>query len=142
MNIQAFALGSMMALLMTGCAAPDKVAAAPATSAPATSSPSASTSDPHPLNGWYLQGTSGSRLQPCGQSVQWRIGDRADLPERAKAFGLQDDTPVYVKLLARVSGAGSSSEKKVDVVRVEQFGSPIPVRDCGMTGVVTPAPNP
>lgn len=63
---------------------------------------------------------------------------RADLQARAKSFGLQDDTPVYVKLLARVSDARSSA-KKVDVVRVEQFGSPTPVRDCGMTGVVTPA---
>ncbi len=141
MNIQAWALGSTMMILMAGCVAADKAATTPAVSAHATSAPSGSIPDAQPLNGWYLQGTSGSRLQPCGQSVQWRIGDKADLPERAKAFGLQDDTPVYVKLLARVSGASNDSGKKVDVVRVEQFGSPIPVRDCGMTGVVTPAPK-
>ena len=141
MNSQTWAVGSTMALLISGCAAPDKVAAAPAVSAPSTSAPSAATPDAHPLNGWYLQGASGSRLQPCGQSVQWLIGDKADLQARAKSFGLQDDTPVYVKLLARVSDASSNSGKKLDVVRVEQFGSPIPVRDCGMTGVVTPAPN-
>ena len=141
MNFQALAMGSMMALLMSGCAAPDKVTAAPAASVPETSAPSAAIPDAHPLNGWYLQGASGSRLQPCGQSVQWLIGDKADLQARAKSFGLQDDTPVYVKLLARVSDASSNSGKKVDVVRVEQFGSPTPIRDCGMTGVVTPAPS-
>lgn len=141
MNIQKLPLGCVIALMLSGCAEPDKAAAGPVAAAPATSSPSASVPDAHPLNGWYLQGASGSRLQPCGQSVQWAIGDRADLQARAKAFGLQDNTPVYVKLLARVSDAGSSGAKKVDVVRVEQFGSPTPVRDCGMTGVVTPAPG-
>jgi hypothetical protein len=70
--------------------------------------------------------------------VQWPIGKKADLQGRAKRFGLQDDTPVYVKLLANVSG-GAGSTKKVDVLEVVQFGSPTPVRDCSMTGVVTPA---
>lgn len=142
MNIQAWAVGSMMALLLSACAVPDKVAAVPAVSGPAKSAPPASIPDAHPLNGWYLQGTSGSRLQPCGQSLQWPIADTADLKARAKSFGLQDDTPVYVKLLARVSDdASNDNGKKVDVIRVEQFGSPTPVRDCSMTGVVTPAPN-
>ena len=135
MKIQAWALGSIA--LMSGCAAPDKVATTTAVSAPATSAASGSIARPQPLSGWYLQGTSGSRLQPCGQSVQWTIGDGADLRARAKAFGLQDDTPVYVKLFARVSDSGSSG-KKVEVIRVVQFSSPTPVSDCGMTGVVMP----
>jgi hypothetical protein len=140
MNIQKLPLGCVIALLLSGCAGPEKAAAGPVFAAPLTSSPSASVTDAQPLNGWFLQGASGGRLQPCGQSAQWPIGDMADLTSRAKAFGLQDDTPVYVKLLARVSDAGHIATKKVDVVRVEQFGSPTPVRDCAMTGVVMPAP--
>jgi hypothetical protein len=132
-----FGIGSALAMTVAGCAAGDRTSPTPPTpSATATTS----TVDAQPLNGWYLQGAGGSRLQPCGQSVQWAIGDKADLQARAKAFGLQDDTPVYVKLLARVSDAGNNAAKKVDVMRVEQFGSPTPVRDCSMTGVVMPAP--
>ncbi len=141
MNIKKWTLGSAIAMVMSGCAASDIATVAPAASAPATTAPSAPISDAPSLNGWYLQGAGGSRLQPCGQSVQWLIGDKADLQARAKSFGLQDDTPVYVKLLARVSETGRNGAKKIDVVRVEQFGSSTPVRDCGMTGVVTPAPN-
>jgi hypothetical protein len=140
MNIQMLSLGCAIALLTSSCAGPDKASAGTVESAPTSSQASTSSPDAHPLSGWYLQGAGGSRLQPCGQSVQWQIGDMADLQARAKAFGLQDDTPVYVKLLARVSTAGNNVAKKVDVVRVEQFGSPTPVRDCAMTGVVMPAP--
>lgn len=140
MNIQMLSLGCTIVLLTSSCAGPDKASAGPVESAPTSSQVSPSIPDAHPLSGWYLQGAGGSRMQPCGQSVQWPIGDMADLKARAKTFGLQDDTPVYVKLLARVSVAGGGAAKKVDVVRVEQFGSPTPVRDCAMTGVVMPAP--
>ncbi len=152
MNIRkcAIGLGSTIAMTVAGCVAADKAvpestASAPKVLAPAASAataPPPANSEPttQPLTGWYLEGANGSRLQPCGQSEQWPIGDKADLEARAKTFGLGVDTPVYVKLLARVSGAGAA--KTVDVVQVTQFGSPTPVRDCSMTGVVTPAPNP
>jgi hypothetical protein len=140
----AFGLGSALVVTVAGCAAADKTASEPSVSAPTTvapiaSTPSAVAPDTQPLIGWYLQGASGSRLQPCGQSELWPIGAKADLEARAKAFDLQEDTPAYVKLLARVSD--DDATHRVDVVKVEQFGSPTPVRDCGMTGVVTPAPG-
>lgn len=138
-----FAVGSAIVMTVAGCAAADKTASGPKPSARTTSAPMATpattAADAQPLDGWYMQGASGNRLQACGQSEQWPIGDKADLEARAKAFDLQDDTPVYVKLLARVTGSGNA--RQVDVVKVEQFGSPTPVRDCGMTGVVTPAPG-
>ena len=79
MNIRKWTLASAIAMVMSGCAASDKAAVAPAASAPATTAPSAPISNAPSLNGWYLQGAGGSRLQPCGQSVQWLIGDKADL---------------------------------------------------------------
>lgn len=126
MNIRKMFLGmgSVIAMTVAGCAAADKTASTPAA---------------QPLTGWYLHGASGSRFQPCGKSEQWQVAAKADLETRAKAFGLQDDTPVYVKLLANMSGQGGG-KPTIDVVRVVQFGSPTPVRDCGMTGVVMPAP--
>lgn len=84
------------------------------------------------LAGWYIQSASESSLQPCGRSERWPIGRAADFRARAKAFGLDDDTPVYVKLQATTRPPGNT----IDVARVVQFGSPTPVRDCAMAGVV------
>lgn len=77
-----------------------------------------------------------STFQLCGQSQQWRVTVPADLPARVKAFGLDQDTPVYTRLI------GSVKANEIEVSRVEQFGSPSPVRNCAMTGVVIPAPAP
>lgn len=74
-------------------------------------------------------------FQFCGQERQVRITDSADLEERARRFGLQPDTPVYVQL----RGTQSVSGDALAVARVEQFGSDKPVRNCGLTGVVTPS---
>lgn len=82
--------------------------------------------------GWYLQHAGEGRFQGCGQSQSIPIADGADLPARARAFGLTDDTPVYVRLKGSVRG------QALHVTRVEQFGSPTPVRNCGMDGVVIP----
>jgi hypothetical protein len=71
-------------------------------------------------------------FQPCGHADSLRV-DSADLRARAREFGLDADTPVYVRV------AGSIEGSTLQVVRVEQFGSPTPVRDCAMTGVVLPA---
>lgn len=82
--------------------------------------------------GWYLEHAGQPRFQPCGQSQPLPIVAAADLPARAKAFGLADDTPVYVRVTGTIAGG------EVRVAAVEQFGSPTPVRDCGLTGVVSP----
>lgn len=86
------------------------------------------------LAGWYMQSASGNTFQACGGSERWPIGHAADLRVRAEAFGLDDGSPVYVKLQATTR----APDKTIDVARVVQFGSPTPVRDCAMSGVVQP----
>ena len=87
--------------------------------------------------GWYMEHAGRGMFQPCGQSQQWRVSGSADLRAKAMAFDLQPDTPVYVRLLGvRPAGGGV-----LEVARVEQFGSATPVRNCGLTGVVIPAPS-
>jgi hypothetical protein len=76
-------------------------------------------------------GTMGM-FQPCGQQTQLAV-DSAELRQRAKDFGLEPNTPVYVRL------SGTSDGARFTVARVDQFGSPDPVRDCSMTGTMTPA---
>lgn len=110
-------MGAVAAL--NGCAAGEKTAAATESHA-----------------GWYMEHAGQRMFQPCGQSQQWRVTAPADLPARAKAFGLDQDTPVYVRLI------GSAHGNEIDVSRVVQFGSTTPVRNCGLTGIVIPAPLP
>lgn len=111
-----------LAVVLTACVAAERTAA----------------QRTQPIAGWYMQSSGGETFQPCGESAPWRITDDADLRARAKGFGLQDDSPVYVKLVATTSPA----DKTVKVERVSQFGSPTPVRDCAMTGVVHQATTP
>jgi len=113
-------IGICAAFVLSGCVAAEKK--------PATASQA--------YAGWYMERAGQGLFQPCGQSQQWRVSASADLPARAKAFGLEQDTPVYVRLM------GSAHNEEIEVSRVEQFGSPTPVRDCAMTGVVIPAPSP
>lgn len=86
--------------------------------------------------GWYMERAGQGMFQLCGQSQPLRVTVPADLPARAKAFGLDQDTPVYVRLVGSVNGDG------IKVSHVEQFGSATPVRNCAMTGVVIPSPAP
>ncbi len=86
--------------------------------------------------GWYMQHGGQLTFQPCGQSQRIHVSAAADLAARARTFGLQQDSPIYVRLMGAMQGDA------IDVSRVEQFGSPIPVRDCAMTGVVISAPTP
>jgi hypothetical protein len=90
-----------------------------------------------PIAGWYLQHAGQGTFQPCGQSIAWRVA-AAELRTRARAFGLEDDTPVYVRLAILQAPSGDSGE--IEVVRVDQFGSITPVRNCGLNGVVLPRP--
>lgn len=87
--------------------------------------------------GWYMEHAGQGRFQLCGQSQQWRVSGSPDLRTKAREFGLEQDTLVYVRVL----GVQSTGDGTLEVSRVEQFGSPTPVRNCGMTGVVIPAPN-
>lgn len=92
------------------------------------------------LAGWYMQHAGAGSFQPCGDdSKPWPVTGKADLDTRARAFGLEEDTPVYVKLLAKKSVATDGSTV-IDVEQVQQFGSPEPVKNCALTGVVIPAP--
>lgn len=113
-------VGIFAAIALSACAAAEKI---PATQGQAYS-------------GWYMQHAQRRTFQPCGQSQEWSVSESADLPARAKAFGLQQDTPVYVRLI------GSAHGDEIKVSRVEQFGSPTPVSNCAMTGVVIPTPPP
>lgn len=85
--------------------------------------------------GWYMQHAGQGTFQPCGQSQLLQVSAPADLPVRARAFGLDEDTPIYVRVTGSVSGS------EIAVSRVDQFGSSTPVRNCAMNGVVIPAPT-
>lgn len=101
-----------------------------------------------PITGWYSHNEQGDTFQPCGSSQPWLVAKSADLSARATSFGLQNGTPVYVKMVAAVSapgkyGARGNYARQVQVDRVTQFGSPTPVRNCAIDGVVhsgNPAP--
>lgn len=86
--------------------------------------------------GWYMERAGQGLFQSCGQSQQQRVSGLAELRSRARDFGLEENTPVYVRL----SGVQSADGTELVVSQVEQFGSTTPVRDCGLTGVVIPAP--
>ena len=103
-------LGAMVAL--AGCAAADK---------PTPEKTSAGADQGYA--GWYMQHAGQGTFQPCGQSQSLQVSASADLPTRASAFGLDEDTPVYVRVTGSVSG------NEIVVSRVDQFGSPTPVRN-------------
>lgn len=86
--------------------------------------------------GWYMERAGQGLFQSCGQSQQQRVSGSAELRSKARDFGLEENTPVYV----RVSGVESAEGTELVVSQVEQFGSTTPVRDCGLTGVVIAAP--
>lgn len=81
-----------------------------------------------PVSGWYMQHDARASFQPCGATQRLAIVGGGELRQRADEFGLQDGDPVYVRLL------GDSIEGDFRLSRVTQFGSPVPVRDCPMTG--------
>lgn len=89
------------------------------------------------ITGWYSEHEAARSFQPCGSNETWAIREPGDLPTRAQAFDLQPDTPVYVKLKAQISTDPVTQAHAMDVLDVVQFGSPTPVRDCALNGVVT-----
>ena len=103
------------AIAMAGCAAAEKPSAAGGRS----------------YAGWYTQHAGRGSFQPCGHAPALLVRESGELRTEAKKFGLDDDTPVYVRL----SGAVSADRNEMSVAKVDQFGSPTPVRDCPMTGL-------
>lgn len=106
----------------------------------------APTQTPQQMAGWYSQSAGVNTFQRCASGESWLVTQPADLPARATAFGLQGDMPVYVKLSAVISAPGKFGPqgmypRQLRVARVVQFGSPTPVRNCALTGVVHPAPS-
>lgn len=71
-------------------------------------------------------------LQPCGQGDPLNISGSSELTEKARSFRLTDGNPVYVRIKGEISG------DTLAVSKVEQFGSPKPVTNCAMTGMVVP----
>ena len=110
-----WALPLVAALTISGCAAAERPPA----------------SQGQTYAGWYTQHAGRSSFQPCGRAAALLVSESAELRARAKTFGLDEDTPVYVRL----SGVASVDRNEFTVARVEQFGSPTPVRDCAMTGL-------
>lgn len=84
--------------------------------------------------GWYMEQGGKASLLPCGESKAWPIADSSDLRVKAKASGLSTDNPLYVRV------KGNQTAGALEISSVEQVGSPTPIRDCPMTGVVTQSP--
>lgn len=96
--------------------------------------PSVAESTPAATNalvaGWYVQDAARVLLQPCGAPEGLAVVNGGELRKRAADFGLQPGDPVYV----RVQGTRKASEFRLD--SVEQFGSPVPIQDCPMSGTM------
>lgn len=116
-------IGLTAMVAFSGCVVTDKPMSETAVAGPG-----------QPYAGWYMQHAGQGTFQPCGQSQLLQVSAPADLVVRAKAFGLDEDTPIYVRVTGSVSGS------EIAVSRVDQFGSPTPVRNCAMSGAVIPAP--
>lgn len=106
--------GSGLLALVSGCT---PLEAPPQASGPITE-----------VAGWYLQNPAAATLQPCARPERFIILEGSELRRRAKAFDLQDDLPIYVRV------KGMRDKGAFRLVSVEQFGSPEVIRDCPMTG--------
>lgn len=113
-------VASLAAILLTACA--------PAT-VPSGAAPHATTiATTKAVTGWYTQQDGSAQLRPCGGATALQVDNGKALVARARDFGLQDGDPVYVKV------HGVRTGTTLHVERIDQFGSPTPVRDCPMGG--------
>lgn len=112
--------------LAASLAATMLAACAPA-SIPSGAEPAASAAA---ITGWYTQQGGSARLRPCDDATALQVDNGAALAARARDFGLQDGDPIYVKIHGVRNGAA------LRVERVDQFGSPTPIRDCQMGGTM------
>ncbi len=116
--------------LVASLAATLLIACAPA-NIPSSVAPADTTVATTAFTGWYTQQDGSAQLRPCGGAIALQVDNAEALTARAREFGLQDGDPVYVK----VHGMRSGAALRVD--RVDQFGSPTPIRDCPMGGLST-----
>jgi hypothetical protein len=107
-------------------------ACAPQPAAP-LAAPTAAAIPEQEFVGWYMEHGQAATFLACGAQAAWPVASSKPLSQRARAFGLAPDTPVYVRV------RGFRAEGRLVVATVSQFGSPTPIRDCPMTGVVLPA---
>lgn len=116
---------------------PSSTATAPASST--TAGPASQPATATATDGWYFQRRGGHWFQPCGANKPIPIAASSSLLDKARAFGLEDDLPVYVRLVLAQDGGDPASAGQV--VGIEQFGSDTPVLGCAMTGMVAPEPD-
>lgn len=78
----------LIVLALTGCMSAERK---PATGANAASVQA--------YTGWYMEHGDQGSFQLCGaQSQLRRLSQAGELPARAKAFGLEPNTPLYVRV--------------------------------------------
>lgn len=81
------------------------------------------------MRGWYREIAAGARFRPCGGDRELELEPSAELRRRTRDF--DPGSPVYAVVQAHPTPDGGLA-----VDRVIQVGSPEPVRDCAMNGVV------
>lgn len=82
------------------------------------------------VSGWYVQDAAAARLQLCNEPEVLAIVSGDELRKRAADFGLQEGEPIYVRL------DGSRAGQRFRLGHVEQFGSPVPITNCRMSGTM------
>lgn len=122
----------------TGTAAAPAAAPAPsptpvATPAPAPLPAPAAPAAEQAYVGWYMEHGGQPMFQACGRSEMSNIGNAGELQARVKSSDIVPGNPVYVRF------TGRSEDGTIRVAQVQQVGSPTPVRDCALPGVVTPS---
>lgn len=80
--------------------------------------------------GWYVQDAAAGRLELCNTPDVLTVVSGDELRKRAVDFGLQDGDPIYVRL------DGTRAGPSFRVTHVEQFGSPVPITNCRMSGTI------
>lgn len=125
--------------ILGGCTTPvqpppvDTAAAPAATPAPVeTPAPAPAATTARSYVGWYMDHGDQPMFQACGSSEMSNIGNAGDLQAQVKASDIVPGNPVYVRFSGRSEGG------TIQVAQVQQVGSPTPVRDCALSGVVTP----
>ncbi len=120
--------GAVQPTANTGTAAAPAAAQAPV----ATPAPAPAPAAAQAYVGWYMEHGGQPMFQACGSSDMSNIGNAGELQAQVKASDIVPGNPVYVRF------TGRSESGTIQVAQVEQVGSPTPVRDCALPGVVTP----
>lgn len=119
MTLFRYALAAALCGLASACTAPQTAAQAGSASPGQTKPAAVST-----YAGWFQHDS----LQPCGSETRWTVTSADALHARIREAGMSPADPVYVRL------AGTLAGTQLRVERIEQVGSPTPIRDCPMRG--------